>query len=103
MEKARGKMVMPILHTFIHEIVVSAILAIAGSAAMWPIRKVQKAYKEATEKLEAVHTELTEQRTNCLATVSHQGNAQIELLSKVASTLEAMHLDQRELLGRLDK
>jgi hypothetical protein len=90
-----------VIHDFVHEIVVSAILAIAGSVAMWPIKKVQKAYKEVTEKLEAVHTELTEQRINCLSNLSRQGDIQIEVLKEVSGTLKEMHLDQRTLLGRL--
>jgi hypothetical protein len=40
---------------------------------------------------------------NCLTTLKTQGDTQIEVLKEVASTLKDMHLDQRTLLGRLDK
>jgi hypothetical protein len=98
-----GGTIVRILHDYVHEIIVSAILAIAGSAAMWPVRKISKAYEEAIEKLDAVHTELTTQRENCLSSLQRQGDVQIEVLKEVSSTLKDMHLDQRTLLGKLDK
>jgi len=76
-------------------------LAIAGSVAMWPIRKVQNAYKEATAKLEAVHTELTTQRENCLSSLQRQGDKQIELLGKAVEVLGEMHTDSKLMLEHL--
>jgi hypothetical protein len=68
--------------------------AVAGVIALfsWPFKK-----------LTVIHDELTTQRTNCLATLAQQGDTQIDLLGKAVNILEDMHLDQRELLGRIDK
>lgn len=96
-------MAVPVLHEFIHEIVVSAILAIAGSVAMWPIKRIQKAYVETIGKLETVHAELVSQRTNHLTHIEASNEKQVEILGKVADTLGAIHLDQSRLLGRLER
>ena len=83
--------------------VISLALAAVGGILMWPIRKIKTAYKELQDAINSTHAELVLQRSNCLTTLSNQGEKQIELLSKTVETLEAMHLDQRLLLGRLDK
>lgn len=83
-----------------------AVTAILG-VLVFPIRIFFKAvrveWKAATEKLASVERELQIQRTNCLTTIQSQGATQVELLGKVVDTLESMHLDQRTLLGRLDR
>jgi hypothetical protein len=83
--------------------IISLALAALGGILMWPIRKIKTAYKELQDAINSTHAELVLQRSNCLTTLSNQGEKQIELLSKTVETLEAMHLDQRLLLGRLDK
>ena len=70
---------------------------------MWPIRKVKTAYKELQDAINSTHAELILQRTNCLQTLSNQGDKQVELLERMNGTLEAIHLDQARLSGRLDK
>jgi hypothetical protein len=96
-------MQIPLVHQLIHEIAVTVIIAIGGSALMWPYKAIKKEFAEAKSALEAVHEELLTQRMNCLTTLKTQGDTQIEVLKEVASTLKDMHLDQRTLLGRLDK
>ena len=94
---------LPIVHEFIHEIVVAGLLGIAGSAAMWPIKRVTKAYASFTGKLDGLSKELETQRTNHLTHIEASSEKQVEVLTKVASTLDAMHYDQARLLGRLEK
>lgn len=92
---------MTVIHEFIHEIVVTMLIGVIGSVAMWPIKRITRAYEETMVKLEVVHQELVQQRTNHLSHIEMSNEKQVEILGKVASTLEAMHLDQRELLGRV--
>ena len=68
---------------------------------MWPFKRVVAAYKEATEKLDAVHTELTTQRENCLTSLQRQGDKQIELLGKAVEVLGEMHTDSKLMLEHL--
>lgn len=86
--------------------------AFAGLAAttilgilIFPIRTFFKnardEWRSATAKLAGVEKELNIQRTNCLTTLQNQGQAQVDLLEKANSTLEAMHLSQVEMSGYL--
>jgi hypothetical protein len=95
--------VAPIIGQFWHEAFLSIIVAIVGAVAMWPIRKIKEGAKALKTQLDTMQSELVTQRTNCLTTLQNQGERQIELLEKTVDTLEAMHLDQRTLLGKLDK
>jgi hypothetical protein len=92
-----------IIGQFVHELVFTGIITIVGAIAMWPIRKVKTAYKELQDAINSTHAELILQRTNCLQTLSNQGDKQVELLERMNGTLEAIHLDQARLSGRLDK
>jgi hypothetical protein len=83
-----------IITEFIHEIIIAALIG----ALMWPWKKIKTAYEETSARLEAVHTELSTQRNNCLRTLQDQGDKQIEILGKVANTLGEMSLDQRATL-----
>jgi hypothetical protein len=96
-------MVIPVVHEFVHEIVITVIIAVGGSALMWPFKAVKREFADAKAALGAVQAELASQRTNCLASLTRQGDVQIEVLKEVSGTLKEMHLDQRTLLGRLDK
>ena len=73
----------------------------------FPVRtlynKVKDTVEDQAKALKEIKTELIEQRTNCLTTLSNQGTEQIKLLGKAVETLEAMHLDQRLLMGKLEK
>ena len=91
----------PLVEQFWHELIFTALIAIVMGVAVWPYKKVKAAYAALLEGQKAVQVELSTQRTNCLATLQDQGEKQIEILGKVADTLNAMHLDQRELLGRI--
>jgi len=93
----------PIISQFWHELVFTVLIGIIGTAAMWPIRKVKKAYDELKTAIGSTHAELVIQRSNCLKTLQDQGDRQINLLEKVSDTLSSIHLDQRQLLGKLDK
>ena len=86
---------------FMHEGIVSLMLAVVGGILMYPIRKVQKAYKELMEAVNSTRAELVTQRENCLSTLQNQGEKQVELLGKAVSTLDAIHLGQVEMSGFL--
>lgn len=93
----------PLVEQFWHELVFTVLIAIVMGAAMWPIKKISKAYKELLDGQKAVQTELSTQRTNCLTTLQAQGDRQVDLLVELNKTLTDMHLDQRTLLGLLGK
>ena len=65
-------------------------MLVAGGIAliMWPFRK-----------LAAIHSELIEQRTNCLSTLQKQGDEQIKLLGKAVETLGNIHTSQASMTG----
>jgi len=97
-----------VIHTFVSNIVPGlAGLAATGivGVIMFPVRTfiqgAREEWKAATSKLDALQKELETQRTNCLTTLTAQGEAQIKLLEKTVGTLEAMHLDQKEVMGYL--
>jgi hypothetical protein len=95
------------LHGYIAEAVSGAVLSVLGWIVFFPVRTVYtKASAEwfrATAQLDEVNKELTTQRTNCLQTLQNQGDTQIGLLKETVKVLNDMHLDQRTLLGRLDR
>jgi hypothetical protein len=66
---------------------------------MWPFRKARKEWIALKEEQNLIHQELVTQRTNCLSTLQAQGVAQIELLTKVAGSLEHIALSQAEMTG----
>lgn len=90
-----------IVSEFRHEIVVSVLVSMFLGGVVWPFRKAKEVLKAAQGKLDAVAAELAVQRTNCLATLQSSNQRQVELLEKTVETLQEMHLDQRELLGRI--
>jgi len=63
------------------------------------IRKVKAAYVELTEAVQSTKDELTKQRSNCLTTLQAQGDAQVKLLTKVADTLDSIHLETKAQTG----
>lgn len=94
-------MFISLLSQFKHEAVITVLVSAFLGAASWPFRTVKKEWSSLTNKLDAVHVELSTQRNNCLTTLQNQGNEQIELLGKVADTLGEMRLDNREMLTHL--
>lgn len=90
---------MQILGPFVHEAAFTAIIAVLGAIAMWPFKAVKKEWEDFKKRMEDTHSELVAQRTNCFATLTNQGDKQIEVLDKCASTLEAIHLGQVEMSG----
>jgi hypothetical protein len=78
-------------------------LAVAGVGGilMYPIRAIKKEWAGLREKLDATQAELVQQRENHLTHIQENGEAQVNLLEKVADTLSLMHLDQKETLGML--
>lgn len=96
-------MVENLFTTFRHELVVTVLVSAFIGGAMWPVRKIKAAYKETQEALQGISKELSEQRSNHLTHIEVSNERQVEILKEVASTLKDMHLDQRTLLGRLDK
>jgi hypothetical protein len=51
--------------------------------------------------LDAVHTELTAQRTNCLDTLQRQGDKQVDLLGKSVDVLSEIRTDMKITLEHL--
>lgn len=68
---------------------------------MYPFRKINKEWKALRGSIEDTHTELTQQRTNCLATLQKQGEEQIILLTRTVSALDGVRLDLAEQTGYL--
>jgi DNA anti-recombination protein RmuC len=81
----------------IHEIVI----AVAIGVLMWPVKKVKKAYEDATESIEVLRSELVNQRENHLTHIEAANEKQVEILSKMSDVLTDVRLDLRETLGRL--
>ena len=96
-------MAIPIVEKFIHEIIFTALISGAGALFMWPLNAVKKEWKSAVEKIDGLQSELTVQRTNHLSHIEASNDAQVQLLKETVKVLNDMHLDQRLLLGRLDK
>ena len=92
---------MQILGQFVHEGLVSLMLAVVGGILMWPYRKIKKSYTELMDAVSTTKAELVLQRTNCLHTLQTQGEKQIELLTKATNTLDGVRLDLAEQTGYL--
>jgi hypothetical protein len=65
-------------------------------AFMWPFRKMKKEWQGVKESLAAVHEELSVQRSNHLSHIESNGKQQIELLAKMAESMDGVRLDLRE-------
>jgi hypothetical protein len=93
----------PVLWHFVSKALIGLALTGLGGLILWPFKIAKKEWASLKEAIASTHAELVTQRTDSLGVLKEQGEKQVELLGKVANTLEAMHLDQRTLLGRLDK
>jgi hypothetical protein len=90
-----------LLGQFKHEAVITILVSGFLTVVSYPLRRAKKEWFALVNKLDGVHNELTVQRSNCLATLQHQGTAQIELLSKAVETLTDIRLDNREMMTHL--
>jgi hypothetical protein len=70
-----------------------------GYIIMFPFRKAKAEFLSIKAAVLETKQELEQQRTNCLSTISQQGATQIQLLGKVADTLEGVRLDLKEQTG----
>ena len=68
---------------------------------LWPLRRARTEWITLKEEQGKIYAELVTQRTNCLTTLAQQGDRQIELLGKMASTLDGVRLDLAEQTGFL--
>lgn len=81
--------------------VISIVVGGALTLAFWPLRKARKEWAELKKETVNIHSELVQQRTNCLTTLQAQGSTQIELLGKTVSALEGVRLDLAQQIGCL--
>jgi len=83
---------MQITNTLLPEIFSHTALGIGVTALTWfllfPLRSIIKTVKQKADILDSLHVELAQQRTNCLTTLQAQGTKQVELLEKMAGTLD---------------
>ena len=91
--------IVALLWPYILKALVGTAIAGAGALLMYPFRKAKKEWDELKSKIESAHTELVQQRTNCLTTLQDQGAQQIELLSKSVEILDGVRLDLAEQTG----
>ena len=96
-------MVGGLISTFRHELVSTVLVTAFLGALMYPFKKIAAAYKETQETLKGINTELAEQRSNCLATLQTQGDAQVKLLTSAVEVLRDMHTDTKIMLDRLER
>ena len=88
-----------VLWSIIVKVVIGLTVTGLIGGIMWPFRSVHKEWVSLKETTKAIQEELVQQRTNCLGTLQHQGDRQIEILGKVSDTLENIHLSQAEMTG----
>ncbi len=93
--------VLPVVWPYFYKALVGLIITGIGAMIMWPIRKVKKEWASLRDAVASTQAELVLQRTNCLTTLSHQGEEQVKLLSKVSETLDGVRLDLAEQTGYL--
>src|SRR5260370_29577675 len=92
---------MSMLGPFFLKTAVSLFLTGLVGVFMWPFRKAKKEWANMISRLEAVHAELTTQRSNCLNTIQQQGEASNILLEKSVEILENIRLDLATQTGYL--
>jgi len=92
-------LISPELVQFLYKAAASAAVGVVMAIILWPFRKARKEWVALKEEQASIHAELVTQRTNCLSTLQRQGDTQIELLTKVAGSLENIALSQAEMTG----
>jgi hypothetical protein len=81
--------------------IVSLIIAGLLGVIMWPFRKARKEWITLKEEQSKIHSELVQQRTNCLTTLQNQGVEQIKLLGNTVAALNGVRLDLADQTGYL--
>jgi hypothetical protein len=78
-------------------------LALTGllGVFLWPFKRMKAEWTEMKKDQVSIHTELVQQRENCLTTLQRQGETQIELLGKTVAALDGVRLDLAEQTGCL--
>jgi hypothetical protein len=66
-----------------------------------PFRKMKTEWVEMKKGQASIHSELVQQRLNCLNTLQTQGAQQIDLLGKTVAALNGVRLDLAEQTGYL--
>jgi hypothetical protein len=89
----------PELMQFVYKVAASAAVGVIMGIVLWPFRKMKAEWTEMKKDQALIHTELVQQRTNCLTTLQTQGDRQIELLGKVVETLGDIRIGQAEMTG----
>jgi hypothetical protein len=89
----------PGLISFGYKVAASAAVGVIMAIVLWPFRTIKKEWVEMKKNQASIHSELVQQRTNCLTTLQTQGDRQIELLGKVSDTLTGIALSQAEMTG----
>jgi hypothetical protein len=87
------------LQPYLAKAFVSLVVAGIGALMLWPVRKIRKEWVSLKDAVVATKQELEQQRTNCLATLQKQGDAQIILLTKMSDTLDGVRMDFKEHTG----
>ena len=87
------------LQPYLAKAFVSLVVAGIGALMLWPVRKIRKEWVSLKDAVVATKQELEQQRTNCLATLQTQGDAQITLLTKMSETLDGVRMDFKEHTG----
>lgn len=97
--------VWPVIEHVVNKSLIGIVVAGVGALLMYPLKypfkKAKAEWQSLKSDIDSAKKELVNQRTNCLSTLQDQGEKQIELLGKCATTLEAMHLSQAEMSGYL--
>jgi len=96
-------LIIPIIGQLLPELVTTVIIGATLAILKWPYNKVTQAYAELMASVKTTNDELVHQRTNCLATIQNLNEKQLAAMNDTVRILNDIHLDQKQLLGRLDK
>ena len=88
-----------VLLKYIHAVSWAGAVAVGGYVVMFPMRYIVNMVKERFKVLDDVREELETQRTNCLTTIQANGVDQLNMLERMADTLDKIHTSQSELTG----
>lgn len=90
---------------YVMKTVLSTFAALTIYVVLFPFRTIAKSIKERwaaqTEALVTIQTELTTQRTNCLATLQRQSKEQVDILKDIAETMKDTQIEQAKISGYL--
>jgi len=91
----------PVLWHYLSKALVGLALTGLGGLIVWPFKKAKKEWASLRDAVTSTQAELVLQRTNCLKTLSDQGEEQVKLLGKVSDTLDGLRLDTQAQTGFL--